>query len=298
MELLLEPVPWAVGSHAPAPGAGLQLPVTLRWGSAFRGTRDSPPVAGCWLSRDSAAESPSVSAVSAVPGRARRGQAVLPLAQAAPLPSGVGPVQPRQPPPGCAAAALAPPGSQPKSPVWLIWISLAFRDPIGDNAGLAGAGFIPSLIFPHNTGLFLQPVIPALLVASPLPPGCSLELGGSSSSSLPAGARSPGRARGTGCCQDAQRVTEQPVSRAAAGAPCSVWLGARADEGDAQPVWAWPVASCGSAGSRRGHRGGGERGSVCRPGWARLAVSPGSIAPISVVPVLGSLEWGAGRAGG
>lgn len=178
MELLLEPVPWAVGSHAPAPGAGLQLPVTLRSGSAFRGTRDSPPVAGCWLSRDSAAESPSVSAVSAVPGKARRGQAVLPLAQAAPLPSGVCPAGARSPSsrgsllqavPPQPWHLLATPGSQPKSPMWLIWISLALHDPIRDNAGLAGAGFIPSLIFPHNTGLFLQPVIPALLVASPLP---------------------------------------------------------------------------------------------------------------------------------
>lgn len=217
---------WTVRSHMPARGAELQLRVTLWLGSGFRGACDSLPVAGCWLSCDSAAESPSVSAVSAVPqeGTAWPGSARLWL-RLPRCPRQVSvrgcpqPIQPWQPPPRrCCPQPwhlLAPPGSQvPRVAHWLIWIGLALRDPSKDSTGLGGAGFIPSLVFPHNTDLFLQPVISALLVASPLPSGCSLELGGSLSSSFPAGIRSPGTARGTGCCRDVQHLlwTEQPVS--------------------------------------------------------------------------------------
>lgn len=90
-----------------------------------------------------------------------------------------------------------------------------------------GAGFI-LMSFPafssHATRLrLLRLVIAGLLAASLLSPGCSLELGGSSASSLPAGTRSPGQhdvlgAAGTfpGCCRDLPWLLwrmELPVSR-------------------------------------------------------------------------------------
>jgi len=99
---------WTAGSPTPAPGAGLRLPVTLPSGSAFRGTRDSLPVPGCWLSRDSAAESPAVSRPRLsrwpVAGRSVAKQC-LPAGQPAPRPSPGAhlwvpePVLPGQPPP-------------------------------------------------------------------------------------------------------------------------------------------------------------------------------------------------------
>lgn len=80
---------WTTGSPAPALGAGLQLPVTLSSGSAFRGTRDSLPIPGCRLSRDSAAESLSVSAAPAFScplGGCSVAVQWSPAARAAPLP--------------------------------------------------------------------------------------------------------------------------------------------------------------------------------------------------------------------
>lgn len=216
--------PWTAGFPAPALGAGLRLLVTLLSGSAFWGTRDSLPVPGCRLSRDSAAESLSVLAALAV--------SAVPWESAAWLGSGLLWVRlarcPRQVPVlraprarsaeaassrAALPAALALSGSQAESPVRLVWISLALCEPRWGQCWAWGSRAHPRMSSPafssHAARIrLLQPVIPGLLGASCLPPGCSLGLGGSSASSLPGACGAQGEpgtlgAAGTfpGCCR-------------------------------------------------------------------------------------------------